>query len=67
MKIEWEQALTFEQYVITLFEQKLTRSDEFKALIRIYGRPKLEEIWKKYKCQLQAAQLCACELENEID
>lgn len=45
--IEWKEAWTLEEYVVHLIKNKLTQSPEFKLLIRIYGRPKLEGIYKK--------------------
>jgi hypothetical protein len=40
---------TLEEYVISLFERKMTDSEEFKALINLYGRAKIVEIWNKFK------------------
>ncbi len=40
---------TLEDYVMELFRSKATHSREFKAMLEIYGREKLEAIWKKFK------------------
>lgn len=40
---------TLEEYAISLFEQKKTGSDEFVLLVKIFGRPKLAEIWERYQ------------------
>jgi hypothetical protein len=47
--IDWEGACTLEDYVISIFEKKQTDSLEFKALLRVYGRERLEKIWREYK------------------
>lgn len=47
--IDWSGAWTLEDYVVALFEAKKTDSDEFKTLLRIYGRPRLVAIWNHYR------------------
>lgn len=47
---DWEGTWTLEQYIISLFERGMTNSNEFKAMLYIYGREKLAAIWKKH-CQ----------------
>lgn len=37
-----------EDYVMDLFDRKETKSDEFTYLLRVFGRQKMEEIYKKY-------------------
>jgi hypothetical protein len=37
-----------EDYVMDLLERKLTHTDEFQALIRVYGRDKLKAIFEKW-------------------
>lgn len=46
---DWQEAWTLEAYVIDLIKKKETQSEAFQTLLRIYGREKLEVIWKKYK------------------
>lgn len=47
--VDWRGAITFEEYVIELFETKKTDTEEFKSLLRLRGRQRLEEIWKQYR------------------
>jgi hypothetical protein len=47
--IDWSEAWNLEDYVIDLFKKKMTESSEFKTLLKIYGRKKLEEIWNRYQ------------------
>lgn len=49
----WKEAWNLEDYVIDLFKKKLTDTEEFKTLIRIFGRDKLAKIWLKYKNDIQ--------------
>lgn len=48
-QVDWNGACTFDDYVISLFEEKKTKTDEFDLLLRVYGREKLEKLWKAYK------------------
>ena len=49
--MDWQRAWTFEAYIISLFEKKQTDSLEFKVMLRIFGREKLEKIWFEYKAK----------------
>jgi len=40
---------TLEDYVVDLFQRGAFESEEFKRLMRLYGREKLEEIWRRYR------------------
>ena len=43
---DWESAMSFEEYVISLFRARAFHTPEFQILLKIYGREKLEAIWK---------------------
>lgn len=47
--IDWVGAWTLEDYVIELFETQQTHSNEFQAILRFFGRPKIVGIWEKYQ------------------
>jgi hypothetical protein len=47
--VNWQGSWTLEDYVMSLFEKGETQSPEFKVLLQIYGREKIEELWKKYQ------------------
>lgn len=47
--VPWSQVKTLEQVVIRFFERKETSTIEFQALLNLYGREKLERIWRNYK------------------
>lgn len=49
--VDWTGAWTLRDFVIDLFKQNKIDSDEFRLLIRVYGRDKLITIWKDYKTQ----------------
>jgi hypothetical protein len=46
---DWTDAWKLDDYVISLFERKETHTNEFQTLLKIFGRPKLEKIWKDYR------------------
>lgn len=46
---DWETAWSLEDYLFEIFEMNKFNSEEFKVLLRIYGREKIEVIWKKYR------------------
>lgn len=46
--IDWSGACTFKEYIVSLFEKKMTDSPEFKTMLEIYGRERLESIWKEF-------------------
>ena len=48
-ELSWKEAVSLEEYISDLFRQKKMNTEEFKTLLRIYGREKLEAIWKKMK------------------
>lgn len=45
----WQGTCTLEEYVYSLLKKRMTDSEEFHALIRIYGRERLKKIWKEFK------------------
>jgi hypothetical protein len=45
----WKDSQTLEQYVFHLFETRQMDSVEFKAMLRVYGKEKIKDFWKKYK------------------
>lgn len=45
---DWSEATTWQDRVKFLFETKQTRSEEFQTYLRIYGKERLEKIWKDY-------------------
>lgn len=45
---DWSEAKTLEDYVFELFENQATESKEFKALLRVFGREKMNDLWKKF-------------------
>jgi hypothetical protein len=47
--LEWSGAWTLENYVLSLFQKKQTQSPEFKILLKLFGREKLEKIWNKHR------------------
>lgn len=49
VNVDWEGACTFDEYVISLFEEKKTSTEEFQLIMRVYGRERLEKLWKEYK------------------
>lgn len=49
--IDWRDNCTLKDYVVYLFARNETHSREFQALLRIFGRPKLEGIWRDYKSE----------------
>lgn len=51
--LPWSKAWTLEDYALSLIQQNKTQSEEFKTLLRVYGRDKLREIWSKYKANQQ--------------
>lgn len=46
---QWKGSWTFEDYIFSLFDRKLTQSDEFQTMLRIYGKEKMSKLWEKYK------------------
>lgn len=42
---------TLEDYAISLFKANRTDSDEFRALLSLFGRPKLADMWERYKAK----------------
>lgn len=47
--IDWIEAVTFEEYVNQLFQDEKTDTEEFKVLVRVYGRSKLTKLWQKFQ------------------
>lgn len=47
--VEWTDAWTLKEYVLDLIAKRQTDSSEFKILLKIYGREKLEQIYKEAK------------------
>lgn len=45
---DWSGACTFKEYIVSLFEKKMTDSPEFKIMLNVYGRERLESIWKEF-------------------
>lgn len=52
-KIESQDWVTLEDFLMRVFKEKKTSEPDMKkifdALVRVYGREKLEKVWKKYK------------------
>lgn len=45
----WSEATTLEQHVTSLIEQKRTKTAEFQTLLRVFGRARIEAIWKAHR------------------
>lgn len=52
---EWSDAWTLENYILSLFQQKQTETQEFKILLKLFGREKLEKLWNKHR-RIQSEQ-----------
>jgi hypothetical protein len=50
--IDWTEAVTLEEHVYQLFRDGKTDTDEFKTLVRFFGRQKMIEFWKQWQNQL---------------
>jgi hypothetical protein len=46
---EWKGAWTLDDYIVNLIASKQTQSAEFQTMLRIFGREKLEKIWKEHR------------------
>ncbi len=46
---DWKGAWTLDDYVVSLFKSRLTEGVEFQALLRVYGRERMTQIWDDYK------------------
>jgi hypothetical protein len=46
--ISWNESVSLEDRVITLFIEKRTNCEEFQTYLRIFGRDKIKAIWDKY-------------------
>jgi hypothetical protein len=44
---------TLKDYIISLYQQQKTETSEFKAMLHIYGREKLENWWHEYQSELR--------------
>ena len=44
----WPLCKTFEETIIFFIKNKLTKTEEFQAMLKYYGRQRLEQIWKKH-------------------
>lgn len=49
----WADAWTFQDYVISLYQDCQTHSREFKVLEKFHGRERLDGIWDTYKRSLK--------------
>jgi hypothetical protein len=47
--IDWQDAITFEDYVLRLFQEGKTDTEEFKALTRIFGKTKINGYLMKHQ------------------
>lgn len=44
---------TLKDYILSLYQQKKTDTEEFRSLMKIYGREKFELWWKEYQEELR--------------
>ncbi len=49
MANHWTDSWTLNDYIVSLVKNRQTESAEFKTMLRIYGREKLEQIWKAHR------------------
>jgi hypothetical protein len=47
-EVDWNGAVTLEECVIKMIQEKKTKTPEFEALLKHFGRGKLEKIWKDH-------------------
>jgi hypothetical protein len=47
--MDWQDAVTLEERIIRIFQEGKTDSEEFKALVRIFGKPKIDGFLRKYQ------------------
>jgi hypothetical protein len=47
----WDQALTFEDWIVKMVLEGKTKEDSFQAALRVYGRERIEKIWRDHKAQ----------------
>lgn len=64
--LPWSAACTLEEYVIELFRQKQTSSPVFQMIVKIYGRDKIEAIWKAYREKQKADKKTTCAPGNPM-
>lgn len=44
---------SLKEYILSLYRQQKTESDEFKTMLRIYGREKFEKWWLEYQAEIR--------------
>lgn len=48
----WKDSWTLNDYILHMIKTKQTDSLEFQAMLRVYGREKLEKIWKEGRAKI---------------
>ena len=55
--IDWQDAVTLEGYVLRLFQQGKTDTEEYKTLERVFGKTKIDAYLKKCMDNIADANL----------
>lgn len=47
--LDWETAWKLEDYLMDLFKKKQTHTSEFRILLEVFGKKKIQQVWDQYQ------------------
>ncbi len=63
--VDWTDAITLEEYVVSLYKEGKTQTREYALLVRVYGQAKLSGFIAKY-CEKEGRGENYGEVSHEI-
>ncbi|OFZ54950.1 MAG: hypothetical protein A2428_02985 [Bdellovibrionales bacterium RIFOXYC1_FULL_54_43] len=45
----WAESITFDEWIVKMISEGKTSDESFEAALRVYGRDRIAEIWRKHQ------------------
>jgi len=58
--MDWQDAVTLEERIVRIFQEGKTDSEEFKVLVRIFGKPKIDGFLRKHQERTRNSNYLTC-------